>query len=215
MIVGRQAIRADHGERELQHAPDVLQPEAQLPQGADQFQPGHGGGVVQPVAAGAASHRRDRANVGPEPNGAHRQSGAARKLADGEQRSIVLHGRECGPSSGWRRKAEDVRRLRRRRRVGARYSGVGPELGVRDGSQPELAVCEVCGRASSGQRQAHTRASRPGVEAVSTSHAAVGFSSSMEGWRTSGAGRGYWRCLLPPDYMSECPNLRVPKRCIQ
>jgi hypothetical protein len=82
-------------------------------------------------------------------------------------------------------------------------------------ASPELAVCEVCGRAvewpTAGPHSRIATRSR----GCCTSHAAVGFSSSMEGWRTSGAGRGYWRCFLPPDYRSECPNLPVLKRCIQ
>jgi hypothetical protein len=53
------------------------------------------------------------------------------------------------------------------------------------------------------QGQAHTRASRAGVEAVAPSHAAVGFSSSVDGWRTSGGVSGGRCCLLPLHHMSK------------
>ncbi len=88
-----------------QHPAHVVESEAQLPQGADQFDAGHGSGVVQPVTACGAGHGRHRSLVRPEAQGAHRKSGAVREPADGEQvGAFVVHGRDPGPSSRWRLK---------------------------------------------------------------------------------------------------------------
>lgn len=75
-----------------QDAAHVVEPEAQLPQGADQLDAGHGPGVVQPVAAGGAGHRRHRPLVRPEAQGTHRKPGAVRESANGEHvGEFVVH----------------------------------------------------------------------------------------------------------------------------
>lgn len=83
-----------------QHPAHLVQPEAQLPEGADQLDAGHGPGVVQPVAARGSGHRRYRSLVRPEAQSAHRKSGAVREPADGEHLgAFVVHGGDPGPSS--------------------------------------------------------------------------------------------------------------------
>jgi len=48
----------------------------QVAQGPDQVEPGHRGGVVEPVAAAGPAGGRHQAEIGPEADRAHRQVGA-------------------------------------------------------------------------------------------------------------------------------------------
>jgi hypothetical protein len=92
-------------------------------------------------------------------------------------------------------------------------------LGIRvllaDGNSPSA---RSAAGPSSGPRAGPHSCVASRSRGCSSSHAAVGFSSSVDGWRTSGAVCGWRRCLLPLHHMSQYPiqpNRPVLKRCIQ
>ncbi|MDQ1013001.1 hypothetical protein QFZ82_007486 [Streptomyces sp. V4I23] len=156
-----------------------VEPEARLPQGADQLDAGHRPGVVQPVAGCGAGHGRHRSFVGPEAQGAHRKSGAVREPAESEQvGAFVVPGRDPGPSSRWR--------LERPGATGGRWRPAGARSGTSDvcgggyasGRPPQRVEEPIC-------RQ------RPPMSSSS-------FCGTTTGWRSSSAPCAAPKPIAPP-----------------
>jgi hypothetical protein len=96
-VNGEHVRRGDVGQRRIcgQHALDIVQPDAEIPQRPDEPRPRDGVRPEQAIARLGAAGLGKHARIRVEPQPPHRDSGARGELADG-------HIRQLGASTEWR-----------------------------------------------------------------------------------------------------------------